>query len=1035
MFDSAPFAVLRSLDAATAAHPLDRKLLVCRSIGEGRELLRTAAARGGSWLGWEVTTPRRFALDRVGPSLAEDGLAVADPFDEEAAVDMALDAALTAEAAHPLRELGETPGFREAVANAVRALRLASVDAARLRSSTASNPAVRTLLSDVLEGYLRVLDGSGRIDTAGILERAARSMAGPGGSPATRVFLVPGLGLRGVAGELVRALEATGAQVLDADPVAGPRPVGVLWREAGTGAPLTGILADSPADRSRAADVDIDLFAASGPADEVREVLRRVMAAGLAWDEVEIVATDPVVYGGALHALGERLGIPISYAVGLPVDRTRTGRVVAAYLRWIQAGYPADVLRRLIEAGDVVPPGGRVDAAKLGRRLRALRIGWGHGRYLPAIDRALAALDPPRPRGRETDREAVERVARERASLESLRSILGPVLRATPRIDAADDRAAVSPADIAAGLRALLERVPPADATSATARDRMLAISDRVAATLTRPTPPAAAIATLQRHLAIRVPAPSREGPAPWVSSGGHLHVTDVAHGGLTGRRATFVVGLDAERGAATGLQDPLLLDAQRRALAADALPTSVDRLAATRFQLAAMLARLRGRVTLSYSAWDPVEARAVAPSSVLLQAYRARTGDPAASFEDLRAALGDAASPVPRSGVLDVDDLWFELLDRGGVLAHGEAAVRASYPWLDRGLAAVEARSGEQPTAHHGRVRPRPDQLDPRRSPDLVISASGLEDLGTCGLRWLFKYGLRIRPPDDPELDPDVWLNPLDRGRLLHAVYERTLTEARREGLAAGDPGFVALALDALDREADDILREVPAPGEAIRRREMVELREDVRSFARMMVGVDDQWDSLELKFGLAGRDPAVIELNGGEVRLRGAIDRVDRLGDGLRVVDYKTGGADRFERRHGTFHGGRRLQNVVYAAVAESLLGGRVDRMEYHFPTRRGQNQRVEFDRAELRRGLGLVARLLDMVAAGRFLPTDEGDDCRFCDYAEICRHRGEGRGRSTPLAEWAAGQLPSSPDYRELRDVRRWDDLFLAELEGDG
>ena len=1035
MSGTPPCALLRSLVAATEAHPLDRKLLVCRTVGEGRELLRAAAVRGHSWLGWEVTTPRRLALELVGPALAEAGLEVADGFDEESALDVALDVALEREAVRPLRELGDTPGFREAVANAVGALRLAGVEPARLRAVPAPNGAVRELLATVLEVRARQLAARARVDTAHILEEAARRLPAIGLSADLRVFLLPGLNLRGVSGDLVRAARATGAVVLAADPVAGPIPEGVLWCASAEPSPLGGVLAE-PSDGTRpVVGVELDLFVASGPAEELREVLRRVMESGLRWDEVEIVATDPVVYGSALHGLAERLEIPVSFGVGLPVERTRTGRVVAAYFQWIQSGYPAAVLRRLLESDDLRPPAEGVGGVALARRLRALRVGWGHDRYLPALERALESLYPVRCRGQESDAEAADRVAREREALRSLRSILEPLLRATPRLDARDAASTVSPARLAEGLRALLGLARPGDAPSLTARDRMLAIADRVAATLTRPAPPAAAIATLQRHLRIRVPAPRREGSAPWLSSGGHLHLTDFDHGGITGRRATFVVGLDAERAGGAALQDPLLLDGQRRALAPDALPTSADRLEADRFRTGALLSRLRGRVTLSYSAWDPVEARQVAPSPVLLQAHRARTGDAAASFEDLREALGEAASPVPRTGVLDLDDLWLDLLDRGGVLAAGAPLVRSLYPSLDRGVAAAEARSGDEASAHHGLIRARPDRLDPRRSSDVVLSASGLEDLGTCGLRWLYRYGLGIRPPDEPEPDPDAWLNALDRGRLLHEVYESTLREARDAGVSAADPDFVRLALDILEREADRMLREVPSPGAAVRQRELTELREDVRSFARMMEGEDGRWAELELKFGLAGRDPAPIDVAGGTIRLRGAIDRVDRVGDAHVVVDYKTGSSDRFERRHGTFHGGRRLQNVIYAAVAESLLGRPVDRMEYHFPTRRGQNERIGYRRDELRKGLGLVSRLLDMVAEGRLLPTERGDDCRFCHFAPVCRHRSDGWASETPMADWADARLADLPEYRHLREVRRWEELFLAELESDG
>ncbi len=1018
-------AVLRHLGTVTEDHPLDRKLLVCSSMGEGRELLRALARHVGSWIGWEITTPRRFAMERVAPALAGEGRSLADPYTEEAAVDTALDAVLADPELAGLRELAETPGFRQAVVNAVTALRLASVDPARL-SEGGGHAGVRRLLAAVLAGYHRELDGGDRVDTATVLGRALETLDPPDAPVAERMYLVPGLSRRGATGRLVDALLERGAVPLRADPVTLDPPA-VVWEPGPDPAPLSrlteGVLGGP--------GVELELFAASGPAEEIREVLRRVMAAELDWDDVEIIAPDPVVYGGALHVVAERLGISVSYAVGLPVERTRPGRATAAYFRWMEGGYPADVIRRLLESGDLEAPGD-ISPLRLAHRLRSLRIGWGHGRYLAAIRRRREALVPVRPRRHETGEEAAGRADRERAELDALESILAPILAATPELGR-DDPTPVSPASLAAGLGAFLDHVAAADDPSATARDRLAGIAARVAATLDRPTEPAAALALLRRHLEIRVPAPQREGAAPWVSDGGHIHLSDIEHGGYSGRAATFVVGLDADRFPGAGLQDPLLLDSQRRALGSDALPTSGDRIAARRFALAACLARLRGRITLSYSAWEPTEARGVAPASVMLEAYRAATGRMDASFEDMAEGLGEAASPIARSGAIDDADLWFHALEHDGILAAGTDVVRAAFPNLDAGLRAAAALEGHEPGPHHGLIRPRP-QLDPRDREEIVLSASGLEDLGACGLRYLHRYVLGVRKPDDPELDPDVWLDNLDRGRLLHTVFEKTLAEARDAGLTAGDPAFTTLALDVLEREARFIAREVPPPGEAVRRREMHDLRADVRSFAHMVEGRDDRWRALELKFGLRGEPPAPLVLEGGEVRLRGAIDRIDGTADGLVVIDYKTGSPSHYERRHGTFHGGRRLQSLVYSAVAEWAFDAEVARMEYHFPTWRGRNEIIEYRRDELRLGRGLVDRLMDAVAAGRLLPTEQPADCGFCDYKPICRHRTDGWKRSweTPRADWAAEHFTTLPEYRERRETRVWEETSLEELD---
>ena len=64
--------------------------------------------------------------------------------------------------------------------------------------------------------------------------------------------------------------------------------------------------------------------------------------------------------------------------------------------------------------------------------------------------------------------------------------------------------------------------------------------------------------------------------------------------------------------------------------------------------------------------------------------------------------------------------------------------------------------------------------------------------------------------------------------------------------------------------------------------------------------------WVALEMKFGIGDDDPVVMPLEEGEVRLRGAIDRVDENLEGVHVVDYKTGMPHDFAAGTGAFNGG---------------------------------------------------------------------------------------------------------------------------------
>jgi hypothetical protein len=66
-------------------------------------------------------------------------------------------------------------------------------------------------------------------------------------------------------------------------------------------------------------------------------------------------------------------------------------------------------------------------------------------------------------------------------------------------------------------------------------------------------------------------------------------------------------------------------------------------------------------------------------------------------------------------------------------------------------------------------------------------------------------------------------------------------------------------------------------------------------------------------------------------------------------------------------------------------------------------------------------IVRSLLDDVAAGRFLPTMDKDDCRFCEFAAICRAKQDGFTSSSPRAEWARANAEAEPHYAGMMSRR--------------
>ena len=165
-------ALVRSLARISARHPLDRKVIVCRTGGEGRELLRQLALRAGSWVGFEATTTRMLAITVAGPALAARSIRLTDAFDEEGLLDEAIDEVLLGGEEDAHARLARGVGMRRALARAATTLRLAGVRTGRLADAPLADPAKARILSRVLTAYEGRLRERKLTDTAGVYRAA-----------------------------------------------------------------------------------------------------------------------------------------------------------------------------------------------------------------------------------------------------------------------------------------------------------------------------------------------------------------------------------------------------------------------------------------------------------------------------------------------------------------------------------------------------------------------------------------------------------------------------------------------------------------------------------------------------------------------------------------------------------------------------------------------------------------------------------------------------------------------------------------------
>jgi len=158
----------------------------------------------------------------------------------------------------------------------------------------------------------------------------------------------------------------------------------------------------------------------------------------------------------------------------------------------------------------------------------------------------------------------------------------------------------------------------------------------------------------------------------------------------------------------------------------------------------------------------------------------------------------------------------------------------------------------------------------------------------------------------------------------------------------------------------------------------------------------------------GIDPRDePVGIERTVGmateQLAFSGRIDRLDRRGDELVVVDYKTG-------RHVLSTDDTRgsLALALYALAAARTLRARCVRVElHHLPT--GEVHAWEHTDQTLDRHLGRAHAIAEEIRAAQDFPPNPGPMCGWCDFAAHCP---EGRAAAPPKPSWAGLAEDLSP-----------------------
>ena len=320
-----------------------------------------------------------------------------------------------------------------------------------------------------------------------------------------------------------------------------------------------------------------------------------------------------------------------------------------------------------------------------------------------------------------------------------------------------------------------------------------------------------------------------------------------------------------------------------------------------------------------------------------------------------------------------------------------------ASNPRMTAALDARDARNGNALSPWDGRVEldiPVVAAIGTREYP---VSPSALEAWATCPHKFFLSRVLRLSElPGEEEED----MSALERGVLVHRILERFVKERRQT-----DADLLELAEEEFVTAERRGVTGYPLLWDLA--------KEDIRASLRSFASQEAEWlagvvteAGAEEGFG-PGTDIGEVSVSVdrlGEVWFRGKIDRIDVVGDEVRVRDFKTGKPEpyfdgaRGRRAARTLANGRALQLPVYAAAARRKYpDDAVDvRASYCFPLAENNTHGVApYTEANQEEFSATLVAIVDGARRGIFPATPEtaGDsdqergNCTYCEFNRLC------------------------------------------------
>ncbi len=296
--------------------------------------------------------------------------------------------------------------------------------------------------------------------------------------------------------------------------------------------------------------------------------------------------------------------------------------------------------------------------------------------------------------------------------------------------------------------------------------------------------------------------------------------------------------------------------------------------------------------------------------------------------------------------------------------------------------------------------LAPDPGSIAGMRIPEGRLNHTFLESFIQCPYKTFLRYGLKLEPLPEPE---EVFsLGRLEMGIIAHRALYILHREVPEDSRPAAVEDAVKRALSQYGRDNPLGLRGLAA----IAVKSLSKTISAYLAWEKEHLG-DLAPELFEVTFGFQEGRHVSIDVSGEQVHISGKIDRIDRSGETIRVLDYKLSAGNRYTPLEEKISLALLNQIPLYATAARKILADRGTEVRtvtggYIALKRDGKKGYLiatlldregemvsRWERSLSLLFKGLKSRMFPPMADHLFKMARWRDRyCEHCDYADICR-----------------------------------------------